>query len=131
MTQDRFSLLLYRTALCGCFLGAIATLYLIGGLSGFLGSLLLNVTATAGVSLAALFFLYIFFVPMMPRGRWTLPLWLLILLILSVEVILGLLPPTARDELTHHLAIPKLYVKAGRIYEIPFAPYSYYPMLLD
>jgi len=131
MTQDRFSLLLYRTALCGCFLGAIATLHLIGGLSGFLGSLLLNVTATAGVSLAALFFLYIFFVPMMPRGRWTLPLWLLILLILSVEVILGLLPPTARDELTHHLAIPKLYVKAGRIYEIPFAPYSYYPMLLD
>jgi hypothetical protein len=41
------------------------------------------------------------------------------------------MPPTARDELTHHLAIPRLYVRAGRIIEVPMAPYSYYPMLLD
>ena len=42
-----------------------------------------------------------------------------------------LLPPTSRDELTHHLAIPKLYANAGRIIEIPIAPYAYYPMLVD
>jgi hypothetical protein len=29
------------------------------------------------------------------------------------------------------LAIPKLYARAGRIIAVPFAPYSYYPMLLD
>ncbi|HEU4640243.1 MAG TPA: phospholipid carrier-dependent glycosyltransferase, partial [Candidatus Binatia bacterium] len=47
------------------------------------------------------------------------------------EIVLGFLPPTARDELTHHLAIPKLYARAGRIIEVPMAPYAYYPMLLD
>ena len=48
-----------------------------------------------------------------------------------IEIILCLVPPTARDELTHHLAIPQLYVRAGRIIEVPMAPYSYFPMLLD
>ncbi len=131
MAQDRFSLLLYRTSICGSFLGATATLYLIGGVSGFIGSSLLNIATAAAFSLAALFFLHGFFIWMLEKSRWKFLLWLLILLLLSAEVMLGLLPPTARDELTHHLAIPKLYVKADRIFEIPFAPYSYYPMLLD
>ena len=48
-----------------------------------------------------------------------------------VEWLLGFLPPTSRDELTHHLAIPKLYADAGRIVEVPVAPYAYYPMLVD
>ena len=47
------------------------------------------------------------------------------------EIFLGLLPPTARDELTHHLLIPRLYVRAGRIFEIPFDYTSFYPMLLE
>ncbi len=47
------------------------------------------------------------------------------------EWLLGFLPPTSRDELTHHLAIPKLYADAGRIVEVPMAPYAYYPMLVD
>jgi len=131
MPHDRFSLLLYRTSLSGCLLGGTATLYLLGGVSGFVGNPLLNIAAAAGVSLAALFFLYIFFIWMLEKRKWNLLLWLVILLVLSAEVVLSLLPPTARDELTHHLAIPRLYVKAGRIYGIPFAPYSYYPMLLD
>ncbi len=58
-------------------------------------------------------------------------IWAAILVILIVEFILGVLPPTSRDELTHHLAIPKLYAQAGRIIEVPMAPYAYYPMLLD
>ncbi len=44
--------------------------------------------------------------------------------------ILNLVPPVARDELTHHLAIPALYLRAGRVIELPFADQSYYPMLL-
>ena len=128
---ERFSVLLYRTSLCGCLLGAVATLYLLGGLGGLVGSPLLNGSAAAGVFLAAFFFLYVFFIQMPDKNRWSLALWFLVLFILSVEVVLALLPPTARDELTHHLAIPRLYAKAGRILEVPFAPYSYYPMLLD
>ncbi len=55
----------------------------------------------------------------------------MILALLALEIVLGLVPPTARDELTHHLLLPRLYVRAGRIFDLPFALYSYYPMLLD
>ena len=51
-------------------------------------------------------------------------------LVVAIAV-LDLVPPVARDELTHHLAIPELYVRARRIIEIPFADQSYYPMLVD
>ena len=54
----------------------------------------------------------------------------LILLIASI-VILASVPPVSRDALTHHLAIPKLYLQHGGIYEIPQAKWSYYPMNLD
>ncbi len=128
---DRFSLLLYRTSLCGCLLGCAATLYFLSGLAGYLGNSLSNVASGAVVLFCALFFLYIFFVQIRGRDRWEFLVWLLILLVLAVEVILALVPPTARDELTQHLVIPRLYVKAGRIFQIPFAPYSYYPMLVD
>ena len=46
-------------------------------------------------------------------------------------VILASVPPVSRDALIHHLAIPKLYLKHGGIYEIPSASWSYYPMNLD
>ncbi len=51
-------------------------------------------------------------------------------LIISI-VILAFTPPTSRDALIHHLAIPKLYLKHGGIYEIPFMAFSYYPMNLN
>ena len=51
-------------------------------------------------------------------------------LVISI-VILAFTPPTSRDALIHHLAIPKLYLKHGGIYEIPFISFSYYPMNLD
>ena len=54
-----------------------------------------------------------------------------VITIFVLEAVLGLLPPTSRDELTHHLAIPKLYAQAGRVIEVSMAPYAYYPMLLD
>lgn len=51
-----------------------------------------------------------------------------IIALLILEISLALLPPTARDALIYHLAYPKLYLQHGKIFEIPFAFYSYYPM---
>jgi hypothetical protein len=55
---------------------------------------------------------------------------LLFALIASI-IVLSLVPPVAKDELVHHLAVPKLYLKHGKMYEIPFMPFSYYPMSLQ
>ena len=46
-------------------------------------------------------------------------------------VLLASVPPVSRDALTHHLAVPKLWVEAGGIYERADIPFSYYPQLLD
>ena len=131
MPKDRFSLLLYRTCLLGCLLGFAATLYFLVGVSGHIGNSFVNIAIASVVLLAGLFFLYVFFVLLPDKSRLGFLIWLLILSALLAEVILGLVPPTARDELIHHLAMPKLYLQAGRIEEIPFALHSYYPMLLD
>ena len=40
-------------------------------------------------------------------------------------------PPISRDALTHHLAVPLLYVQQGGIHELPDIIASYYPQLLD
>ncbi len=129
--EEPFSLLLSRTAWVGCLLGFSATFYFLFGLAGYVHNVLLNYSVVAVLVLGAAFFLVNFLV--IPRAtNWVGRLiWSAILIFLVVEIILGLLPPTSRDELTHHLAIPKLYAKAGKIIEVPMAPYSYYPMLLD
>jgi dolichyl-phosphate-mannose-protein mannosyltransferase len=129
--EGRFSLLLSRTGWVGCLLGFSATAYFLCGLAGYVHSVLLNWSVVAVLVLGTAFFLVNFLV--IPRATtWVGRLiWSAILIFLVVEIILGLLPPTSRDELTHHLAIPKLYAKAGKIIEVPMAPYSYYPMLLD
>jgi hypothetical protein len=62
-------------------------------------------------------------------ASWTLTA-ALVAVILSTAV-LSAVPPVDRDALTHHLAVPKLYIQHGRIYEIPHVPFSYYPMNLD
>lgn len=131
MERGRFSLLLYRTALLGSLLGWTATIYFLFGIGGHLGNPVLDLAAALMVLMAALFFLYAFFFVLLDRSRIGLLLWLLILLILGIEALLGLVPPAVRDEVVHHLALPKLYIKAGRIYEVPFALHSYYPMLID
>lgn len=53
------------------------------------------------------------------------------LILTGAIVILAIVPPVSRDALVHHLAVPKLYLKHGGIYEIPFMVFSYYPMNLD
>ncbi|MCI5066049.1 hypothetical protein MRY87_10020 [bacterium] len=59
-------------------------------------------------------------------------LWLFgVLVPLTLLVLLGLTPVTARDALIHHLAIPKLWLRAGHMIEVPWHEWSYYPMLLQ
>ncbi len=43
----------------------------------------------------------------------------------------SLLPVTARDALTHHLAVPKWWLAEGRIYATAWHEWSFYPMLLQ
>jgi len=52
-------------------------------------------------------------------------------LLVLIDFVLSLAPPTGRDVLTHHLALPKLYVQHHRIYDIPFVEASYNPMQVD
>lgn len=56
---------------------------------------------------------------------------MLLLALIIATIILGSVPPVDRDALTHHLFVPKLWLKHGGIYEIPEIPFSYYPMNLD
>src|SRR5262245_17556348 len=131
MMEDRFSGLLFRTCLVGCLLGSVGTIYFLLGLAGYVDSFLLNLFIAASLVAATVFFL-IAFVGALSDTNWVgRVFWVAIFIILVTEIILCLVPPTARDELTHHLAIPKLYARAGRIIEVPMAPYAYYPMLLD
>src|ERR1041384_4256040 len=128
---ERFSILLLRSVLVGCLLGLSATVYFLFGLAGYVDSFWLNTSVAAALAFSALFFLAKFFtIPGHTNwlGRFV---WAATLILIVTQIALGLLPPTSRDELTHHLAIPKLYADAGRIIQVPIAPYAYYPMLLD
>jgi len=67
--------------------------------------------------------------PMTP-GMKAVLVGLLAVIVISI-VILAYVPPVSRDALIHHLALPKLYLKHGGIYEISGVKFSYYPMNLD
>jgi hypothetical protein len=54
----------------------------------------------------------------------------LVIVVASI-VVLSCVPPVAKDELVHHLAVPKLYLKHGGMVEIPFMDFSYYPMNVE
>ena len=51
--------------------------------------------------------------------------------ILVFLIMLCMLPPTATDAIIHHLAIPKLWILNGGLYEIKWSVFSYYPMNVD
>jgi 4-amino-4-deoxy-L-arabinose transferase-like glycosyltransferase len=55
----------------------------------------------------------------------------LLLAVVLAAAALDLLPPTERDALIHHLAVPKLWLAAGGMVEIPWLLYGYYPMNLE
>lgn len=129
--EAHFADLLGRSCRVGVLLGLVATVYFLFGLTGFVSSPFLNGFVALVLLAAAVFCFYVFF-SSWRQTHWVGRLiWLAILLILVGETLLGLTPPVARDELTHHLAIPKLYAHAGRIVAVPVAYYAYYPMLLD
>lgn len=129
--EERFSNLLLRTTLVGCLLGVVATVYFLFGLAGHVGDWWVNAFVAVALAAAALFFLYAFAVNLRDTNWLCRALGLIAIAVIAIEALLGSVPPTARDELTHHLAIPKLYIRAARIIEVPIAPYSYFPMLLD
>jgi hypothetical protein len=54
----------------------------------------------------------------------------LVLIVIAV-LIMAAVPPTSRDALSHHLAIPKLWIKSGSIAPMPQFTFSYYPMNID
>ncbi|MFC1857517.1 ArnT family glycosyltransferase [Thermodesulfobacteriota bacterium] len=56
---------------------------------------------------------------------------ILLTLLMIAVIILAWVPPVSKDALTHHLAVPKLYLQHGGVYEIPDIVFSYYPMNLD
>jgi hypothetical protein len=129
--EEQVSLLFYRTCLTGIALGAAATLYFLIGFGGYIRHPVPNVLTAVAVLAAAIYFFYLFFTSVFDGSRVGFFLWLAVFVLIIVEVLLGLVPPTARDELTHHLLVPKLYAGAGRIFEISFDYPSYYPMLLE
>ncbi len=131
MQPKDYSALLHRTAVIGCLLGAAATVYLLFGLAGRVHRLAPNAAALAMTLAAAGFFLASLWRARCDAGRLGRLVWLLVAAWVLCEIVLALAPPTGRDELTHHLLMPRLYVAAGRIFHLPFAVYSYYPMLLD
>jgi 4-amino-4-deoxy-L-arabinose transferase-like glycosyltransferase len=55
---------------------------------------------------------------------------LICMTIFSIAVLCWV-PPVSRDALTHHLAVPKLWIANHGMLELPHLPFSYYPMNLD
>lgn len=53
-----------------------------------------------------------------------------LLLVLTI-LLISAVPPVSRDALTHHLAVPKIWLEKGLFKELPAIPFSYYPMNLD
>ncbi len=46
-------------------------------------------------------------------------------------ILLASVPPVSRDAMTHHLAVPRLWIERGVLAELPEISFSYYPQLLD
>ena len=53
---------------------------------------------------------------------------MLILTAQAVALIAALAPPTAKDTLLYHFALPKAYIAAGGGIEVPFNIAGYYPL---
>ncbi|MBI5491324.1 MAG: glycosyltransferase family 39 protein [Deltaproteobacteria bacterium] len=67
--------------------------------------------------------------PPLSKAEWALLLASFAALLAIIP--LALLPPAVRDELIQHLALPRLYLQKGRIFEIGFIGFSYLPQNID
>ena len=54
-----------------------------------------------------------------------------LLLLIGSVLIMAAVPPVSRDALTHHLAVPKLWIVHGGMVDMPGLVFSYYPMNLN
>jgi len=120
--------LIYKT---GFILGGLSLAVFFLGIAGLLFPASLAVVSAA----AAVLFIYSFrgmsFKEL--NGFSSVEKLLLAACVLSVLLImpLALMPPSVRDELIQHLALPKLYIGAGRIWEIRHIGFSYLPQNID
>jgi len=121
-----------RCALLACAVGCAGTAYFLLGLSSpaafsFVALLFPAIAAACLLAITAIGVGEV----LPPPGRARALFGGACAVVLLVVVGLALVPPIARDELTHHLALPALYIESGRIVEVPFADQAYYPMLLE
>ncbi|MFQ5586126.1 MAG: ArnT family glycosyltransferase [Thermodesulfobacteriota bacterium] len=114
----------------GFLMGGVGLLIFFLGHMGLMGVVSLSlITLLASAALIVLIRGWLKGTPRQ-RGRewWTLAPFLLFTLLLLPLI---LLPPTGRDALIVHLALPKLFLQAGKIFEVPFMSFSYMPMNTD
>jgi hypothetical protein len=71
------------------------------------------------------------YISIVPLFRKSSALFAILALFAFAIFIIGILPITSRDALIHHLAVPRLWINAGKITEISWNPWSYYPMLIQ
>jgi len=114
----------------GFLLGGVSLLLFFMGQAGLLSVAVLSLVAIL-TSAALIVIIIVWFrsADSQGGGRW----WIAASLILFVALLLPLLilPPTSRDALIVHLALPKLFLQAGEMIEIPFMSFSYIPLNTD
>ncbi len=66
-----------------------------------------------------------------PRDPWALALAALLAYALADALVRACAPPAGWDATAYHLVLPKLYLKAGRIVELPWLKDSYWPHLMQ
>jgi hypothetical protein len=128
--------------LAGCHafalgLGVVASLSFWVGLAGGLVPIGLAALCAAAVLAAAPECLVLLRrLPSLGVGRPTISPWLILPvvalgLVAFNALVTALAPPVAWDVLAYHLALPKLYLRWGRIEEIPWMIHSHWPHLME
>ncbi|MFQ5330248.1 MAG: ArnT family glycosyltransferase [Thermodesulfobacteriota bacterium] len=111
----------------GFLLGGVSLLLFFMGQAGLLGvtalTLIAILTSAALIVIVARWFLS---APRQDGGRWCIVAPLLLFLALILPLLI--LPPTGRDALIVHLALPKLFLQAGEMIDSPFMSFSYMPL---
>ncbi|MFC1855595.1 ArnT family glycosyltransferase [Thermodesulfobacteriota bacterium] len=125
---DKRSFHLKRTYKIAIGYGVIFfTLLFIGLLGLFTGNLLTVYIATLSILAAIGIYQFIHELPvntsMNNSGTDTI-LISAIVFVVALDLIAALVPPTVRDSLIHHLAIPKLYLKNGGIIPLDFMDFA-------
>lgn len=114
-----FATFVFACAAAGCLSTGLLVLVLIFGAAVGLGPAR---RAVAGRSVPAA-------EEKVTRGAILLSVFLAV--VAGFAALAALTPPISRDALIHHLAVPKLFLQAGGMIEIPHASFSYYPMNVD